>query len=403
MSIGDLGRHADGRPSPGLAANGAAPAPSSRETEELAALYRFTDRLFRANSEEDVYEAGLVAITEAMQCDRASILRFDQDNVMRFVAWRGLSEDYRTAVDGHTPWRLGDRDASPLTVADIDETNEPESIKAAIRSEGITALAFIPLMIGGRVMGKFMTYYPARREFTADEIELGLTIARQLGFSLERMAVEASLRNERERQQLLLREMDHRIRNLFTVMIGMVALSARDARSSRGLAETLRGRIGALAKAHALTLSGGEARRREGATLHALIRSILAPFELSESKRVNLSGADVGLTDEAASAFALLLYEMATNAAKYGALSREEGRIRIRTAQRDGKLNLLWSEFGGPRPAKTEAEGFGSKLARQAAERQLGGRFSTRWRPAGLAIRLSASMKRMAPDAAREG
>ena len=75
-----------------------------RAEDAQSALYDFTDRLFRATSIEDVYEAALAAITRALGCDRASILLFDWAGVMRFVAWRGLSDRYRQAVEGHSPW-----------------------------------------------------------------------------------------------------------------------------------------------------------------------------------------------------------------------------------------------------------------------------------------------------------
>jgi GAF domain-containing protein len=80
-----------------------------------AVLFRFTDRLYRARSLNEVYDSALDAIADGLSCPRASILRFDTEGVMRFVAWRGLSEKYRLAVDGHSPWRPGRR--PPVTRA----------------------------------------------------------------------------------------------------------------------------------------------------------------------------------------------------------------------------------------------------------------------------------------------
>src|SRR5690606_5137050 len=77
----------------------------ARRTREQASLYRFTDRLHRAPDSESAYEAALDALTEALGCARASLLLADPDGVMRFVAWRGLSQRYRAAVEGHMPWR----------------------------------------------------------------------------------------------------------------------------------------------------------------------------------------------------------------------------------------------------------------------------------------------------------
>jgi PAS domain S-box-containing protein len=173
------------------AARGAALA---TQVDELTALYRLTDKLYRASSPEDVYDAALEAIVSTLGCSRASILLFDEAGVMSFVAWRGLSDGYREAVHGHTPWKPGDRDPQPIFVTDIEDTEEPDWIKKTIRREGIRGLAFIPLVSNGGVVGKFMTYYEAPHDFVEREVNLAVTIARQVGFSLERAHAEAARR-----------------------------------------------------------------------------------------------------------------------------------------------------------------------------------------------------------------
>jgi PAS domain S-box-containing protein len=162
----------------------------ARRADEQAALYRFTNRLYRAETIKDVYEAALDAITGAMHCSRASILRCDTDGVMRFVAWRGLSEGYRRATTGHSPWQLDDPGPEPICMSDVDRAELNAPLREMVKREGIGALAFIPLMAEGRLVGKFMVYYDAPREFDGEEMELALTLARQLGFAIERMRAE---------------------------------------------------------------------------------------------------------------------------------------------------------------------------------------------------------------------
>ena len=180
----------------------------AHQVDELAALYRLTDKLYRARSTGDVYEAALDAIRDTLGCSRASILLFDNTGVMRFVAWRGLSDEYRKAVDGHSPWKAGEHDPHPIFVPDTEKISEPERIKSAIRKEGIRALGFVPLVAQGEVIGKFMTYYEAPRNFAEHDVNLAVTIARQVGFSLERD------RMERARQSAVeeLRESEERFR-----------------------------------------------------------------------------------------------------------------------------------------------------------------------------------------------
>jgi transcriptional regulator with GAF, ATPase, and Fis domain len=162
-------------------------------------LYRFTDRLFRARSRSEACDAALDAIREALGCERASILLFDDLGCMRFVAWRGLSDDYRRAVDGHSPWTKDTKDPLPICIENVDSADLDDTLKATIKAEGIRALAFVPLFTRGELAGKFMTYCDTPRAFTDAEIDLAVTVARQLGFSLERMqAGQALLEAQRQ-------------------------------------------------------------------------------------------------------------------------------------------------------------------------------------------------------------
>jgi PAS domain S-box-containing protein len=162
-----------------------------KRVREWQALYTFTDRIYRAQSSDDVYSAALDVITQTLGCERASILLFDQQGVMQFVAWRNLSEPYRTALAGHTPWSPEDVDPDPIFV-DIRQTDEAESIKETIQREGIVSLGFVPLTVRGRVIGKFMSYYSDAHNFSPRERELAVAIARQLSFSIERARIEAA-------------------------------------------------------------------------------------------------------------------------------------------------------------------------------------------------------------------
>jgi PAS domain S-box-containing protein len=176
----------------------------ARAAEENAALYEFTNRLYRAESLSVVYQAAIDAILRALHCNRASVLRPDETGTMRFVAWRGLSDGYRAAVDGHSPWAAGETNPQPICIGDVEHTDLPEAIKTVVKREGIRALSFIPLVSSdGKVAGKFMTYYETPHAFSRDEIELALNLARRLGFAAERMQAEQARQiAERELRQL---------------------------------------------------------------------------------------------------------------------------------------------------------------------------------------------------------
>ena len=162
--------------------------------EEQSALYDLSKELQRTVSPGAIYEAALDAIIRALRCDRASILLFDAAGVMRFVAWRGLSDGYRKAVDGHSPWTIDAMYPEPFFHADLEKANLPADLKATIRGEGIGALAFIPLVQSGRLLGKFMVYFDEPHPFQPAELDVAMVIARQLAFAVERMHGEETRR-----------------------------------------------------------------------------------------------------------------------------------------------------------------------------------------------------------------
>lgn len=209
-----------------------------------------------------------------------------------------------------------------------------------------------------------------------------------------------------EQQHILLMEMDHRVKNLFTLSSSIVTLSARSAETPEELASAVRHRLGALARAHALTLSkasDGTSRIEQATTLQSLIKTIISPYDGRTDEggeRVVISGSDVPLAGGLVTSFALLLHEFTTNAAKYGALSTPTGHVDIHCSEEGDQFVLTWKESGGPCvDHRTDGEGFGSVLARMTVTGQLGGEISRDWRPEGLVIRLSIARARLvAPE-----
>jgi PAS domain S-box-containing protein len=171
------------------------------EKSAAAVLFELTDRLFRAETPDEIYAAALDAIIDALGCDRASVLLFDDADVMQFVAARGLSAGYCEAVTGHTPWTPGQPEPVPIAIDDFSKADEPDALKAVIAQEGLSALAFVPLVAHGGVIGKFMAYHNAPHHFTRDELDLALLVARQLGFAIERQRARQFRRHAEETQR----------------------------------------------------------------------------------------------------------------------------------------------------------------------------------------------------------
>ena len=329
--------------------------------EQQVALHQFTDRLYRADNRQAVYDAALDAIDGALGCERSAILLFDESGVMRFVAWRGLSDGYRRAVDGHSPWTRDAKDPEPICIEDVGSADLPDPLKATVKVEGIGALAFIPLMAKGELIGKFMTYYKAPHVFSDTENGLAVNIARQLGFSVERMnAVDAEHRAH-ERQDLLAREVQHRTKNLFSVVQAIVARSFANKRTVQEAETAVRERLHSLAQTHAILID----KEWQGADLTEVVRTEMGPY----GDRVSIEGPSLMLTAKAAQNFALALHELATNAAKYGALSNQLGRVHISwsVAKLNGQHQFMfrWQERRGPRVTPPTGKGFGSAVLEQ--------------------------------------
>ena len=195
-----------------------------------------------------------------------------------------------------------------------------------------------------------------------------------------------------QHQDLLLREMHHRVKNLFAITGSIITLAARTAQTPAELATGMKDRLIALSRAHEMTLPsfvGGEAFVEQSTTLFALLSNLLSPFEDKEG-RWQLHGEDAPVSADRVTSLALLFHEYATNAVKYGALSVAEGRLDVTLSSRPDSFEITWMEsnarLGIVSPSKHN--GFGTTLE-QMVVRTLNAQISRDWHPNGLVIRLT--------------
>jgi PAS domain S-box-containing protein len=186
-----------------------------------------------------------------------------------------------------------------------------------------------------------------------------------------------------ERQILLAREVDHRAKNTLAVVLSMLRLTK--ANTTAEYVAAVEGRIHALAATHNLL----SATHWEGADLRRIVEEELAPYRTGRDDRVVTDGPPALLLPATAQAVALALHELATNAAKYGALSREGGRLKLTWTVGKEAAELQWTESGGPRTEPPSSLGFGLSIVRASIEAQFRGGVVYDWRPEGLHCRLS--------------
>ncbi|WP_235777094.1 PAS domain S-box protein [Rhizobium mesoamericanum] len=202
-------------------------------------------------------------------------------------------------------------------------------------------------------------------------------------------------RRERERQVILLREMSHRIKNLFAMINALINVSERSAENTKELASDLRNRVFSLARAQQLTLPdpSGPISEEISTTLFSLLEAIFAAHQETGRDRIEIRGVDIPIQGTALNSLALLLHEFSTNAVKYGALSTSDGRISIETASNGDELRLTWSETGGTPIMASPGNGFGTQLEQAIVEGALRGSIARDWRPDGLQIHLSVPIR----------
>jgi PAS domain S-box-containing protein len=275
----------------------------------------------------------------------------------------------------------------PVTIIiPLDRLDEEPAILAKIhRGERIEHFETVRQRKDGSFIDISLTISPIRN--SSGKIVGASKIARDV----------TELKKARDRQHLLMREMSHRVKNLFALSASIVGLSARSTKTPQELAEVTRARLAALARAHSLTFAHGfDETAHEPTTLQSLVRTIVAPFDEPQAPRIALSGIDVEVSGSAVNSLALLLHEFATNATKYGALSAATGTIKVRFMEEGDAIVVDWIERGGPPVAAPEGrEGFGGVLSRIAVSSQLGGEIVRDWRPEGLEIRLSVPRSRL--------
>jgi two-component sensor histidine kinase len=201
-----------------------------------------------------------------------------------------------------------------------------------------------------------------------------------------------------ERQRLLLREMNHRVKNIFANFHAIISLSVRSAHTPQQLAQSLRGRLDALVQAKDLVRPGvmGTELQTEGTTVGAVVQTVLRPYD-DGTPRIVISGPDVPVGAKAVTSLALALHETATNAVKYGALSEPGGSIRVNWKALDDDLHLEWKETGGPViDSPPQANGFGSVLTQRSIAHQLNGKINHEWLRSGLHLTLTVPLDRLA-------
>jgi two-component sensor histidine kinase len=279
----------------------------------------------------------------------------------------------------------------PVYVSDI--ANDPlwANFRELALSHGLKACWSMPIKAAdGTVLGTFANYYrepksPTRRDMAAIQM-----MAQTTAIAIDRARREQERTRAEEQRILLMRELNHRVKNLFALTNAIITMSARTASTPKEMADSVRGRLTALARAHDLVRPAlVDAPGEDSVSFRMILNDILQPYQQADlPDRIRIGGEDVAIRAQAITNLALVLHELATNAAKYGALSVAEGHVEISWRKTGAVLELNWREEGGPPVTPPTRSGFGSTLTQKAVEAQFGGTMQYDWDVAGLKVTL---------------
>jgi len=364
----------------------------------FAELYRETRELERLNAE---LERRVAERTAELERSNARLLQSEEGRGLALAAGQMGSWDW-DLVTGEWRWDEGqfrifgvDRESFKVTAENIRNMIHPEDrdrlhkIGLGMSKSARTQHAdFRVLRPDGSL--RWCTGTAAASLDAADRV-----------VHISGVTIDITDRREAdERQVLLAREVDHRARNALAVVQSIIRLTR--ARNVEDYVATVEGRIKALARAHALLSDV----RWLGADLGAIAADELAPYRVSDADQVKIGGPNVSLRPHMAQGLALALHELATNAAKHGALSSMAGKVDLTWQVRPDLLIIQWLESGGPKIVPPAAPSFGLNVIRASVEQQLGGKATLDWHPSGLQCTLSIprseTTSARAPRPARE-
>jgi two-component sensor histidine kinase len=281
--------------------------------------------------------------------------------------------------------------ASPTLYAEM--FREPEATLQTVSQEGvplITTFARSPLtgwtVAAGVAQSSLVG--PLWRSLAITSLLGAVLLLTGLAFAV-RMAT--TIARGEMLHDLLIEELNHRVKNTLAILQAIAVQTFQSA--SKAEREKFEGRLGALAEAHNLLST----EKWRGSDLQDVISRVLQPYLLNNPERVRMSGPPVPLPPRLAVVLSMIVHEIATNAAKYGALSNDTGTVRldwqILAETSEPKLRLIWAEDGGPHVTAPVKRGFGSRLIERSARDQLGGEATVDFLPRGVVYTITCSLE----------
>ena len=346
----------------------------------FADLFRKTRQLEQLNVE---LERRVAQRTAELEASTRQLIDSEQRRSLALAAGQMGSWDWNLAT-GEMSWDAGQHAIYGLVPEQFTPTPEYFNLLVVPEDRPKLRAGMQPLLErGDPYQAEFRIVRPSGEirwcaSTATASLDLAGKVARIAGVTID----ITDRKGAEERQALLAREVDHRAKNAMAIVQSFVRLTKAD--SVTEYANVIEGRIKALSRAHAILSDS----RWQGADLHKLVDEELAPYRSGGDDRISVSGVHVVLDPTTAQTLALALHELATNGAKYGALSRASGKLTVKWTVEPDAILIDWRESGGPPTHAPRKTGFGTRIIASSIERQLGGSTSFDWRREGLVCAL---------------
>lgn len=305
-------------------------------------------------------------------------------------SWNVDTDDIAMDETGYELWHVP-RDGQKLSFRILSQNIHPADLERVSSAFSATRAVLGPYELDFRILvGSDIRWISARGQGADAEISERVMFGIFLDVTQRKQAEESS--------ELLAGEMSHRVKNLLQLATGLTQMTSRSAATKEDMVRDLTHRLTALGRAHDLVRPEWNGQSNEGALLGDLISVLLAPYDEEEaSVRVRISVPKISVGERAATALALVVHELATNSAKYGALSAPSGTLDVSCTTHDDDMTIIWAERGGPPVvAPVALEGFGSQLVRRSVAAQLGGDIAFDWAREGVVVTLRMKIGRLA-------
>ena len=379
--------------------------PTASQEERLrrqrAMLADFGLHAFRTHDLDELLNEAVAIVSRALDIELVKILEWRPESgdflVRAGVNWKpGVVGQATLPGDSKSPAGYAIATQEPVVSRDVAREDRFE-IPPLLTEHGVRSMINV-IIIGEREpFGVLEVDSPEHRDFDDDDIAFLRNYANLLATAVDRLRSQQKLRETAESRRILVRELQHRVKNILALVQSFAMLTSAQDRTAEQFRDALLGRLHALARAHALFSE----QQSDEVDLAGLVARVVEPHRADRPNAVVAEGEPVTLDAKQGLTLGLMLHELATNAVKHGALSAPEGKViiswRVQTADDVRRLQLQWEERDGPAVEPPRRRSFGTKLIERVGSHELDGRTQLIYAPEGVRCEMDIPLAQRPP------